>query len=189
MDGNCPAELQSSQHYHLDPLNESWGVSEIARDPMQQHFTEAIYYMTKSLDPMRPVICNDGWRHTVSDIITLHDYAEDAEEFLSYYLNNCKAMLDNHIPFTIDRCHYAFADGYTITASQSSSVNSAALPLPVTTAAGVMEIKSQPKRILSAVLMRLQPPSTASILLRILLHPGDRRPTGSQRSADTRPPI
>ena len=21
-------------------------------------------------------------------------------------------MLDNHIPFTIDRCHYAFADGY-----------------------------------------------------------------------------
>ena len=94
------------------PFNESWGVSEIARDPMQQHFTEAIYYMTKSLDPMRPVICNDGWRHTVSDIITLHDYAEDAEEFLSYYLNNCKAMLDNHIPFTIDRCHYAFADGY-----------------------------------------------------------------------------
>ena len=25
---------------------------------------------------MRPVIVNDGWEHTVSDIITLHDYEE-----------------------------------------------------------------------------------------------------------------
>ena len=95
------------------PFNESWGVSEIARDPMQQHFTQAIYYMTKALDPMRPVICNDGWRHTVSDIITLHDYAEDAEEFLNWYLNHSRDMLENHVPFSIDKRNFAFASGFT----------------------------------------------------------------------------
>ena len=95
------------------PFNESWGVSEIARDPMQQHFTQAIYYMTKALDPMRPVICNDGWRHTISDIITLHDYAEDAEEFLNWYLNHSRDMLENHVPFSIDKRNFAFANGFT----------------------------------------------------------------------------
>lgn len=43
------------------PMNESWGVHEIETDRMQQHFTEMIYHLTKSLDPYRPVIVNDGW--------------------------------------------------------------------------------------------------------------------------------
>lgn len=58
------------------PFNESWGVSSIEVDRTQQHFTEAIYHLTKSFDKYRPVIVNDGWEHTVSDIITLHDYEE-----------------------------------------------------------------------------------------------------------------
>ena len=61
------------------PMNESWGVHEIETDRMQQHFTEMIYHLTKSLDPYRPVIVNDGWEHTVSDILTLHDYEEVGE--------------------------------------------------------------------------------------------------------------
>ena len=56
------------------PFNESWGVPEIKTDVKQQRFTESIYYLTKSIDSMRPVVVNDGWEHTVSDIITLHDY-------------------------------------------------------------------------------------------------------------------
>ena len=42
--------------------------------------------MTKSLDSTRPVISNDGWEHTMSDILTLHDYEEDGEIMRRKYL-------------------------------------------------------------------------------------------------------
>ena len=58
------------------PFNESWGIGRVKTDRKQQHFTEAIYHLTKSFDANRPVIVNDGWEHTVSDIITLHNYEE-----------------------------------------------------------------------------------------------------------------
>lgn len=48
-------------------------------------FTESIYYLTKSIDNMRPEVMNDGWEHTISDIITLHDYVSYGEEFISRY--------------------------------------------------------------------------------------------------------
>ena len=57
------------------------------KDLKQQKFTEAIYHLTKSFDPYRPVITNDGWEHTVSDILTLHDYVETKEEFEKRYSN------------------------------------------------------------------------------------------------------
>jgi hypothetical protein len=53
------------------PFNESWGISNVRYDPRQQSFTETVYYLTKSLDPTRPIITNDGWEHTISDIIRL----------------------------------------------------------------------------------------------------------------------
>ncbi|MDD4369263.1 MAG: glycoside hydrolase family 2 TIM barrel-domain containing protein, partial [Oscillospiraceae bacterium] len=61
------------------PFNESWGIPEIRSSRPQQHFTEAVYHLTKAFDPMRPVIVNDGWIHTVSDIITLHDYEAEGQ--------------------------------------------------------------------------------------------------------------
>lgn len=67
------------------PMNESWGVSQIETRQVEQHFTEAVYYLTKSLDTMRPVIVNDGWEHTVSDIITLHDYEEVGDTLYKRY--------------------------------------------------------------------------------------------------------
>jgi len=57
------------------PLNESWGTPDIANDPAQQHFASALYHLTKAVDPTRPVISNDGWEHTDSDIWGIHDYA------------------------------------------------------------------------------------------------------------------
>ncbi len=92
------------------PFNESWGIEYIAGDTAQQQFTESIYHLTKSFDGMRPVIVNDGWEHTVSDIITLHDYVEGGEEFLSRYGDKEK-ILGNEIPFNLFR--YAFAKGYS----------------------------------------------------------------------------
>lgn len=70
------------QHYNHPsivtwvPFNESWGIGQIFTDRKHQQFTESIYHLTKSYDQMRPVVVNDGWEHTISDIITLHDYEE-----------------------------------------------------------------------------------------------------------------
>ncbi len=59
------------------PLNESWGVPNLTRDPQQRHFVQSLYHLTKSLDLTRPAIGNDGWEHLVGDIYGVHDYAFD----------------------------------------------------------------------------------------------------------------
>lgn len=103
------------QHYNHPciitwvPFNESWGVQNIYTDRKQQQFTEAIYYLTKSMDNMRPVIVNDGWEHTISDIITLHDYVSYGEEFLERYYDKTK-IVTNVVPH--NKFKYAMAKGY-----------------------------------------------------------------------------
>jgi len=57
------------------PINESWGVPDIAGVPAQAHFARSIYHLTKSVDPTRPVISNDGWEITEADIYGIHDYS------------------------------------------------------------------------------------------------------------------
>jgi beta-galactosidase/beta-glucuronidase len=57
------------------PLNESWGIQEVMFDPAQRSYADSLYHLTKALDPSRPVMSNDGWEHTSSDIIGIHDYA------------------------------------------------------------------------------------------------------------------
>ncbi|WP_044477957.1 glycoside hydrolase family 2 protein [Paenibacillus antibioticophila] len=92
------------------PFNESWGIPYILHDQRQQKFTESIYHLTKSYDPYRPVITNDGWEHTVSDIITLHDYVETGEKFLERYADNKDAIVNKET--TCNKWKYALADGY-----------------------------------------------------------------------------
>lgn len=79
------------------PFNESWGVEAIKNNITQQQFTQAIYYLTKSLDSTRPVIVNDGWEHTISDIITLHDYEQDGKTLFDRYFNNKEDILSSKI--------------------------------------------------------------------------------------------
>jgi beta-galactosidase/beta-glucuronidase len=67
------------------PLNESWGVPNIAMRPEQQAYASALYHLTKALDPTRPVISNDGWEHTDSDILGVHDYAVSGEHLRGRY--------------------------------------------------------------------------------------------------------
>ncbi|MGV3652257.1 MAG: glycoside hydrolase family 2 protein [Devosia sp.] len=67
------------------PLNESWGVADIALRPEQQAYASALYHLTKALDPSRPVISNDGWEHTESDIIGVHDYAVSGSHLRGRY--------------------------------------------------------------------------------------------------------
>ncbi|GGB32943.1 beta-glucuronidase [Lentibacillus populi] len=91
------------------PFNESWGIGDVFVSDAQQKFTEGIYYLTKTFDSMRPVVTNDGWEHTISDIITLHDYEEFGEEFRKRYEND-EELLSNNIQHNKER--YPFAKGY-----------------------------------------------------------------------------
>jgi beta-galactosidase/beta-glucuronidase len=67
------------------PLNESWGVPDIATTPAQEHFASALYHLTRSLDPTRPVISNDGWETTDADIHGVHDYAPTGSSLRERY--------------------------------------------------------------------------------------------------------
>lgn len=66
-------------------FNESWGVRGIASNPRQQNFADGLYYMTKSIDTMRPIISNDGWYHAKSDILTLHHYEQNSNWLMHLY--------------------------------------------------------------------------------------------------------
>lgn len=92
------------------PFNESWGIKNIRTRKDQQHFTEAIYHLTKSIDMMRPVIVNDGWEHTVSDILTLHDYIADGNKLKQRYSDNKDAILNSNFHFNME--YPAFANGF-----------------------------------------------------------------------------
>lgn len=67
------------------PINESWGVSDIGVRKDQQDFATSLYHLTKAIDPTRPVISNDGWEHTTSDIIGIHDYTQYREQLDDRY--------------------------------------------------------------------------------------------------------
>lgn len=77
------------------PLNESWGVQEIYQNEMQQAHSQALYHLIRSLDCTRPVISNDGWEHTISDLLTIHDYAADGQT-LSAHFHDIQSILHLH---------------------------------------------------------------------------------------------
>lgn len=92
------------------PMNESWGMPQVETDRTQQHFTEMVYHLTKSLDKYRPVIVNDGWEHTVSDIVTLHDYEEVGEILRKRYIDYQKEIFKTEVYHSSHKS--AMANGY-----------------------------------------------------------------------------
>lgn len=67
------------------PINESWGVPSLTTDLAQRHWQESLWHLTHALDGSRPVISNDGWEHTTSDIVTIHDYTTSGEVIAERY--------------------------------------------------------------------------------------------------------
>jgi beta-galactosidase/beta-glucuronidase len=59
------------------PFNESWGAPNLPDNPAERHYVRSVYHLTKTLDPTRPVIGNDGWESVATDIIGIHDYDSD----------------------------------------------------------------------------------------------------------------
>ncbi|HXE51853.1 MAG TPA: glycoside hydrolase family 2 TIM barrel-domain containing protein, partial [Tepidisphaeraceae bacterium] len=73
------------------PFNESWGVPNLPHNPAEREFVEGIYHLTRSLDPCRPVIGNDGWEAVATDIITIHDYDSDPQRLARRYAESPEA--------------------------------------------------------------------------------------------------
>jgi hypothetical protein len=67
------------------PFNESWGVPDLPDNEAHRSFVQSLYHLTRTLDPTRPVIGNDGWESTATDILTIHDYDDDPERILRRY--------------------------------------------------------------------------------------------------------
>lgn len=58
--------------------NESFGLDAVTAE-VRSEFTAGLYRLTHELDGSRPVVSNDGWEHSLSDLCTLHDYSPPAD--------------------------------------------------------------------------------------------------------------
>lgn len=90
-------------------LNESWGINEVYSHQKEQNFINGLYYMTKSLDTSRLVVGNDGWEHSLTDILTIHDYNSDKVSLKESYQNIEEAA--NGSPSKTSNRH-CFNEGY-----------------------------------------------------------------------------
>lgn len=93
------------------PINESWGIPRVVLDSTNQHLADALYHVTKAYDKYRMVISNDGWEHTTSDIITLHNYAQKGEE-LTHFYKDLNSMLNGEHRVDYSQTRIPFANGY-----------------------------------------------------------------------------
>ena len=67
------------------PFNESWGVPDLPLIAEQRAAVQAMYSLTRSLDPSRLAMGNDGWEHIAGDMLTIHDYGDEPQEVFSRY--------------------------------------------------------------------------------------------------------
>ena len=67
------------------PFNESWGVPNLPNSAAERNYVRSLYHLTKTLDPSRPVVGNDGWESVATDIIGIHDYDPDPARIAARY--------------------------------------------------------------------------------------------------------
>lgn len=95
------------------PLNESWGIPNIHRCPMQQHFSQTMYHYLHALDGTRLVISNDGWEMTETDICAIHNYMHGQKDETEKY-KEYKTMLSSKETLTrySSTCWDIYARGF-----------------------------------------------------------------------------
>ncbi len=85
-------------------FNESWGIPNVSKSVRQQSQTLAMYYAARAIDMTRPIISNDGWEHTKSDILTLHNYTQDPqalrEGYVAEELATKRSPIQERLPFS-----------------------------------------------------------------------------------------
>jgi len=82
------------------PFNESWGVPNLTSRQAHRNAVEALYHLTRTLDDTRPVIGNDGWEASATDILGIHDYDHDPERLYARYgmQEKAKDLFDRRRP-------------------------------------------------------------------------------------------
>lgn len=90
-------------------FNESWGIRGVKHNKEMQAFADGLYYLTKALDPMRPVIANDGWEHAKTDIVSIHHYEQDADKLYDMH-KDLDAVMSRKSTALIQ--HSVFSKGY-----------------------------------------------------------------------------
>jgi beta-galactosidase/beta-glucuronidase len=67
------------------PFNESWGVPNLTSTQAHRNAVEALYHLTRTFDSTRPVIGNDGWEASATDLIGIHDYDANPQSLAARY--------------------------------------------------------------------------------------------------------
>jgi beta-galactosidase/beta-glucuronidase len=80
------------------PFNESWGVPNLTSTQAHRNAVEALYHLTRTLDATRPVIGNDGWEASATDILGIHDYDCNPETLQARYGSSDQALFDRRRP-------------------------------------------------------------------------------------------
>lgn len=95
------------------PMNESWGVDQLFRsvDSRIVAYLESLYYHTRSLDHTRLVVSNDGWQHGTTDLLTIHEYTQDAKDLKRRF----QAFADNPNATTFSHNREILLDGFKLT--------------------------------------------------------------------------
>jgi hypothetical protein len=91
-------------------FNESWGVPSIINSKDQQDFTVGLYYLTKSIDQSRFIISNDGWEHTLSDLVTIHNYLPYKVDLENAYREMDKIVNNEYVKEA--KARLVFAEGF-----------------------------------------------------------------------------
>jgi hypothetical protein len=79
------------------PFNESWGVPNLPDSSSERHYVQSLYHLTRTFDPTRPVVGNDGWESVATDLIGIHDYDADVERIAKrYHAEEVRLRLFNH---------------------------------------------------------------------------------------------
>jgi hypothetical protein len=78
------------------PFNESWGVPNLPNSQTERNYIRALYFLTKTQDPSRPVVGNDGWESVATDIIGIHDYDEQPQRMARRYFTREVPTLLKH---------------------------------------------------------------------------------------------
>lgn len=91
-------------------FNETWGVSAIKDNEEIQDYVMSEYQKIKEKDS-RPIITNDGWYHLNSDVLSIHEYEQNAKVFEEEYKD--KTHLVTKKVVNENRYGTAFANGFT----------------------------------------------------------------------------
>lgn len=90
-------------------FNESWGIPRVKNDIGTQRYVEAVCNAVRAADNTRLVIGNDGWHQLDGDLLTLHEYNQNADCLAADYSNK-EIVVGNKL--VINTYGYAYADGY-----------------------------------------------------------------------------